>query len=104
MEFDTYALVLLRWPSDAPVMFDDELDALQERHLAHLDAMKAQGDLLVAGPFSDQPDEAWRGMCLYGTSLERARELAERDPSVVAGRLTVDVFTWRTQKGAVSFG
>src|SRR4029077_4663821 len=33
--FDVYTLVLLRRPADAPVMSDEELDALQARHLAY---------------------------------------------------------------------
>jgi hypothetical protein len=36
---------------------------------------------------------------MYTTSLEEARELASQDPSVVAGRLEVDVFIWWTPKG-----
>ena len=103
MEFDTYALVILRRPADAPPLPDAELDALQRRHLAHLAAMHDAGHLLVYGPFSDQPDESLRGMCLYGTSLEHARELAEQDPSVRAGRLAVDVLTWWTEKGSLRF-
>jgi uncharacterized protein YciI len=65
--------------------------------------MHDAGHLLAYGPFSDQPDESLRGMCLYRTSIEEARELAEQDPSVQAGRLAVDVFTWWTKKGAVAF-
>ena len=33
--FDVYTLVLLRRPADAPQMSDEELDALQARHLAY---------------------------------------------------------------------
>jgi uncharacterized protein len=50
-------------------------------------------------PFSDQPDEAWRGLTTYATTLEEARSLAAQDPSVVAGRLAVDVSTWWTAGG-----
>jgi uncharacterized protein YciI len=76
---------------------------LQEQHLAYLDDLAAQGKLVGAGPFSDQPDESLRGLCFYGTSVEEARTLAAQDPSVRAGRLTVDVMTWWTRKGSVSF-
>lgn len=101
MEFDTWALVVLRRPADAPDLPEDELDRLQEQHLAHLAAMHEQGHLAVYGPFSDQPDESLRGMCLYRTSLEETRSLAEADPSVRAGRLAVDVLTWWTAKGSL---
>jgi uncharacterized protein YciI len=103
MELESYTFVLLRRPDDAPDFPEEELDQLQEQHLAHLDAMRARGVLLAAGPFGDQPDESWRGLCLYRTSIEETRALAEQDPSVRAGRLAVDVFTWCTKKGAVVF-
>ena len=103
MEFDSFALVLLRRPATAPDLPQEELERLQEEHLAHLRAMGEAGKLDGAGPFSDQPDESLRGLCFYATSVDEARELAERDPSVQAGRLEVDVMTWWTEKGSVSF-
>jgi hypothetical protein len=46
----------------------------------------------VAGLIDEQQDKPLRGLCLYKAgSLERARELASGDPSVVAGRLELDV-------------
>ncbi len=61
--------------------------------------MHERDALLVAGPFSDQPDEALRGMCLDRTSLGDIRALAEQDPSVRAGRIQVDVLTWWVEPG-----
>ena len=101
MELDSYSFVLLRRPPDAPDLPEAELERLQQQHLAHLDAMAERGAMLFAGPFEHQPDEAWRGLCVYITPLEETRELAESDPSVRAGRLAVDVFTWWTGKGAL---
>lgn len=95
--------MLLRRPADAPDLPEEELDRLQQQHLAHLDAMRERGALLAAGPFKNQPDESWRGLCLYRTSIEETRALAEQDPSVRGGRLAVDVFTWWTENGAVAF-
>ena len=63
--------------------------------------MTEQGHLLVAGPFSEQPDESLRGFCLYRTDLEETRRLAESDPSVQAGRMAVDIMTWRTKRGSL---
>ena len=103
MELERYSFVLLRRGPRSHEFSDEELERLQAAHLAHLDAMKERGAMAVAGPFSDQPDETLRGFCLYTVELEEARRLAESDPSVQAGRMAVDVFTWWTKKGAVSF-
>jgi uncharacterized protein len=103
MELDSYTFVLLRRPTDAPELPEHELDELQERHLAYLAGLRERGVLAVAGPFVDQPDETLRGFCLYRVDIADARALAEQDPSVQAGRLTVDVMTWRTRRGAISF-
>jgi uncharacterized protein YciI len=103
MEFDTYTLVLLRRGPRALEFSDAELERLQAAHLAHLDAMRKRGVLLVAGPFRDQPDETLRGLCLYRTDLEEAKRLAGQDPSVRAGRMAVDAMTWLTNKGEIDF-
>ena len=100
---DRFSLVLLRRPADPPELSEEESDALQERPLAHLRAMRVRGAMATAGPFRDQPDESLRGLCLYRTSLEEARELAEQDPAVRAGRLAVDVLTWLAPAGEVRF-
>jgi uncharacterized protein YciI len=103
MELDSYSFVLLKRGPRAQEFSDEELEQLQAQHLAHLDAMSEQGHLLIAGPFSDQPDESVRGFCLYRTDLEETRRLAESDPSVRAGRMAVDVMTWWTKQGSLPF-
>jgi uncharacterized protein len=103
MEIESYAFVLLKHGPAAGDFDDDELERLQVAHLGHLAAMTRTGKLVAAGPFSDQPDETLRGLCVYDCSLGEARELAESDPSVQAGRLAAEVMTWSTQAGAISF-
>jgi uncharacterized protein YciI len=103
MELDGYSFVLLKRGPRALEFSGEELDRLQEQHLAHLDAMKEQGHLVLAGPFSDQPDETLRGFCLYKTDVEETRRLAESDPSVQAGRMAVDVMGWWTKRGSLPF-
>ena len=103
MELDRYSFVLLKRGPRAAEFSDDELDVLQAQHLAHLKAMTEQGHLVLAGPFSDQPDETLRGFCLYRTDLEETRRLADSDPSVRAGRMAVDVMGWWTKKGSLPF-
>jgi uncharacterized protein YciI len=95
--------VLLVRPDDTPELSPEESDRLQEAHLAHLEAMARAGMLVGAGPFRDQPDERLRGLCFYDCGIEEARTLAEQDPAVVAGVLAVEVMTWLTRRGTISF-
>ena len=100
MELDEYQLVLLRRPPGAPEVSAEEAQRLQQLHLRHLDELRAQGHIRVAGPVRDQPDETLRGLTVFRVgSLDRARELAEADPAVVAGRLSVEVMTFYCPRG-----
>jgi uncharacterized protein YciI len=100
VELDEYQLVLLRRPSNAPTMSDEEADRLQQAHLDYLDRLRADGHIRFAGPVRDQPDESLRGLTLFHVgSLERARELAGADPAVVAGRLAVEVMRFFCRRG-----
>ena len=103
MDLVCYSFVLLRRGPRAHEYQGEELDRLQAAHLAHLDAMRERGVMLVAGPFGEQQDESLRGFCIYGTGLDETRALAELDPSVQAGRMAADVMEWWTQRGAVEF-
>jgi uncharacterized protein YciI len=101
VKLDTYTLVFLRRPPDAPNLPEAELESLQKGHLAFHDRMREEGRVLFNGPLSGQPDESLRGIAVYRTSVDEARRLAEQDPSVQAGRLAVDVFTWYMQPGVL---
>jgi uncharacterized protein YciI len=100
-EFDEYALVLLYRGLNPPDLDEEESDRLQRQHLGHLSAMQHRGALLASGPFSDQPDETLRGLCLYRAGLEDARRMAESDPAVRRGRLRIVAFKWYIRKGAL---
>jgi uncharacterized protein YciI len=103
-EFDVYELIVLRRASDAPALDEATEDLIQSQHLGHFAAMKDAGYLRVAGPLDEQPDDSWRGVCLYQVgSLSEARRLAESDPAVRAGRFKIDAMNWYTPKGALTF-
>jgi uncharacterized protein len=101
-ELERYSFVLLRRPPDAPDLPEERLEEIQEQHLAHPGELYERGVLLLSGPFGDQPDESFRGLCVLTTSLEETRELLAGDPAVRAGRLAADVMSWWTRKGALS--
>lgn len=89
----------MRRPADAPTLSDEELDRLQAEHLAFNARMREEGHALLVGPFHGQPDESWRGLSVFRTSVAETRRLMENDASVKAGRLAVDVFTWYLPAG-----
>jgi uncharacterized protein YciI len=102
-ELESVVFGILRWPERMPDFTEEELDALQERHLAYQRELRERGILLAGGPLDDQPDERLRGLCFYAVGMEEARAAADADPSVQAGRLVVDLMTWNFLPGEVSF-
>jgi uncharacterized protein len=101
-EFDAYTLVLLYRGVTPPDLDDAASERLQRQHLGHLEAMKRRGALLVSGPFSNQPDDTLRGLCIYRAGLDEAKAMAENDPAVRRGRLRIVAFSWYTRKGALN--
>jgi uncharacterized protein len=101
--FDVYTLVLLRRPADAPDMPEDELDALQSRHLGYRAKLRDDGVLVANGPLGEQSDVTLRGLSILACDLDEARRLSDLDPSVQAGRLTYDVFEWWVAAGTLAF-
>ena len=101
--FDVYTLVLLRRPARAPDMPDDELEALQARHLAYRAELRREGVLAVNGPLDEQSDISMRGLSIFACSLGEAARLSDADPSVQAGRLTYDLMAWWIGAGTLAF-
>jgi len=101
--FDVYTLVLLRRLADAPQMSDDELDALQARHLAYRAELRRQGVLVANGPLGEQSDVSMRGLSIFACDLAEAARLSDGDPSVQAGRLAYDLFEWWVAAGTLAF-
>lgn len=103
MEFDQFTVALLLLRPDAPDFTEEELDRLQDAHLAHLADLHAAGHLLAAGPLIGPADRRYRGVSIFRVDPERARELCDQDPMVVAGRFEVQIQPWMVPQGAVSF-
>ena len=94
----TYYLgILKRGPSWTPAR-TPEIEALQEAHLANIRRLAETGDLILAGPFTD--DGEMRGLFLFQVdSLEKAKALCDTDPMVKAGRLVVELHPWMGPRG-----
>ena len=65
--------------------------AVIEPHYAHLDRLRADGVLELAGPFPDRTGGAY---VLRAESLEQAQALAFADPLHVSGASEVSVREW----------
>jgi len=103
VDLEAFELVLLRTPENAPAYDDAELERIQAEHLAHHARLRESGQVVTNGPVRDQPDASLRGLTFYRTgSLEQARQLAEADPAVRAGRLAVEIMTWYCPPGTMS--
>jgi uncharacterized protein len=103
MQFDRYTVTLLTLRGDAPMMTDQQAAELQDRHLAHGAELQDRGVILARGPLTEQDDERFRGFSIWSVDAETAREHAETDPAVRAGRLAVDVMTWMMPAGNIQF-
>jgi uncharacterized protein YciI len=102
MDLESFELVVLRRPTDARTYDEPTLERIQREHLAYLASLRDAGYIVTNGPVLDQPDEAVRGLAFYRTgSLQESRRLAEADPAVRAGRLTVEIMTWWCPAGTM---
>jgi uncharacterized protein YciI len=100
VQFDRLTIVLLTLRHDAPQLDEEASAVLQDAHMAHLADLHEAGHLLAAGPLAD---DEYRGLSIFKTDPEQARDLSERDPAVRAGRLAVKVIPWMLPAGAMAF-
>jgi uncharacterized protein YciI len=86
-----YTLVFLR---KGPASREDEAqnERLQLAHLQHLTKLQLLGKLALNGPTLAEHDIL--GVSVYATDLAEAHTLAEADPKVQAGYLTVEAIPW----------
>jgi uncharacterized protein YciI len=102
MDLEAFELVILRRDPNARSYDQETLERIQREHLAYHAGLRTAGQIVTNGPLLDQPDASMRGLTFYRTgSLDEARRLAEQDPAVVAGRLTIEVMTWWCPPGTM---
>ena len=103
MEFDSFTLLLLLRPPSAPDLSEEELDRLQDGHLAHIASLHEAGKLVAAGPLLTGVDDPLRGIGILTVGVDEAAALMADDPSIRAGRLEARFQTWLCPAGAMSF-
>ena len=100
VKLERFTAVLLILRDDAPKLDERAAAELQDAHLSHLADLHEAGYLLAAGPLLDP---TFRGLSLFRVEPDRARELAERDPAVRAGRFRLQIIPWMVPAGAMTF-
>jgi uncharacterized protein YciI len=86
-----YTLVFLR---QGPASREDEThyERIHFEHLQHLTKLQLAGKLVLNGP--TMIDHEIHGISVYAAEVDEARALAEADPKVKAGYLTVEAIPW----------
>src|SRR5690242_20385065 len=94
-----YFVVFLRRNPERRPLTKEEGDRIQSAHMANIHKMAADGVLVSAGPFDDEPPTI-SGIFVFKTdSLETAKRIAGQDPTVVEHRNIADVHAWMGPPG-----
>jgi uncharacterized protein YciI len=88
-----YVVFLRQDPARLP-MHVSIRQAIMDAHMANIQKMADEGVLVAAGPMEDKEVTISGIFVLKAPSLEEAYRIAAHDPTVIAGRNTVDVHAW----------
>ncbi len=78
----------------------EEVAAIQQGHYTAIHRWSREGKLVLAGPFLD--DSPLKGIFIFNVStVAEAEALAQEDPAVSSGRLTLDLHPWFGSAGVM---
>ena len=80
------------WSPETP-----EVMPVVRAHREYISSLVRTGDAQIGGPFAG--DSQLRGVYILSGSSERAKQVAEADPGVKAGRYGIDVLQWMGPEG-----
>ena len=95
-----YVLVILKTgPTRVPD--GEQRTAMFAGHFANMERLVAEGKLVMAGPFSDDP-AGWRGLFLFAVAdIEEAKQLTATDPVIVSGEMVAEYHAWYGSAGVM---
>ncbi|HEX6773268.1 MAG TPA: YciI family protein [Acidobacteriaceae bacterium] len=94
-----YFVAFLRRSPERKPLAKEEAERIQLAHMANIRKMAADGVLVSAGPFEDEPPTI-SGIFIFKTdSLATAQRIAAADPTVVEHRNIADVHAWMGPPG-----
>ena len=103
LSLEEFQLVMLLRPVQGPEFDEAAAARIQQEHLDYYAGLRRRGLVVTNGPVLDQPDERLRGLAFFTAgSVAEAREIAEGDPAVRAGRLEAEVMTWWCPAGTMA--
>lgn len=88
-----------------PQKSPDEVKSVLPDHLAYIQGLETTGQLVMAGPLSDETGEEMQGagmLVLRATSMEEAHTLAANDPMHSNGVRTFTLRRWLVNEGKLS--
>lgn len=88
-----------------PEKSPDDVKAVLPDHLAYIQGLEKSGQLVMAGPLSDETGEEMQGagmLVLRAASMEDARELAANDPMHRTGARSFTLRRWLVNEGHLS--
>lgn len=89
----SYVFVILKTGPKADLT-REESAKLFAGHMANIKRLAAEGKLVVAGPFEENPSH-YEGLFVFNVkTVKEAEALLVTDPAVAAGRFSYDAYGW----------
>ncbi len=88
-----------------PQKSPDEVKSVLPDHLAYIQSLETSGQLVMAGPLSDETGEEMQGagmLVLRAASMEEAHSLAANDPMHSTGTRSFTLRRWLVNEGNLS--
>jgi uncharacterized protein YciI len=92
-----FQMALFKGPAKIENKTSDEQQSLRNQHRAYIQSLLESGKAVISGPLADGGEI--RGVAIFRTkTADEAKKLAEEDPLVKAGYLSVEMHPWWSEE------